>query len=57
MPRLAVVKDNEIEPNDQAMLQAAGYQVLLRPSLTPAYVTSRDSLAPVYYDQYMKFWL
>jgi hypothetical protein len=57
VPRLAVVKEGQVGADDVAMLEAAGYTVLLRPGLTPAYVKSRDPLAHVYYDQYMKFWL
>ncbi len=39
------------------LLERAGFKILLLPSLNPAYVTSKQLLAHVYYDQYMKFWL
>ena len=57
VPLLAVVLEEQVGQEDIKLLERAGYQILLRPSLTPAYVTSRQVLAHVYYDQYMKFWL
>ena len=57
IPLLAVVLKGQVGPDDTQLLQQAGYQVLLKESLIPAYVTSIQALAPVYHDQYMKFWL
>ncbi len=57
IPLLAVVLEEQVGQEDIKLLESAGYEILLRPSLTPAYVTSKQVLAHVYYDQYMKFWL
>ena len=57
VPLLAVVLEEQVGKEDIKLLESAGYQILLRASLTPAYVTSKQMLAHVYYDQYMKFWL
>jgi hypothetical protein len=57
IPLLAIVLLDQVGSSDIKLLESAGYQILLRPRLHPAYVTSKTMLAPVYYDQYMKFWL
>ena len=57
IPLLAVVLEEQVGQEDIKLLESAGYEILLRPSLNPAYVTSKQVLAHVYYDQYMKFWL
>jgi hypothetical protein len=57
IPLLAVVLEEQVGLEDIKLLESAGYEILLRPSLTPAYVTSKQVLAHVYNDQYMKFWL
>ncbi len=57
VPLLAVVLEEQVGLNDIKLLESAGYQILLRPGLNPAYVTSKQVLAHVYYDHYVKFWL
>ena len=57
VPLLAVVLAEQVGVEDLKLLKHAGFEILLRPSLNPAYVTSKQTLASVYHDQYMKFWL
>lgn len=57
IPLLAVILADQVGVSDIQLLESAGYKALLRPALHPAYVSSKQMLAHVYYDQYMKFWL
>ncbi len=57
VPLLAVVLEEQVGLDDIKLLESAGFEILLRPCLNPAYVTSKQVLAHVYHDQYMKFWL
>ncbi len=61
VPLLAIISttvDLSFESDDVALLMSAGYQVMSRKSIVPPYVINvRESLPPVYHDQYMKFWL
>ena len=57
IPLLAVVLEEQVGQEDIKLLGKAGYEMLLLPSPNPSYVTSKQVLDHVYYDQYMKCWL
>jgi hypothetical protein len=57
VPLLAVVAQGQISDPDVSLLSSAGYQILKRRPIKPAYVTSTTHIPTVYQDQFMKFWL
>ncbi len=57
VPLLAVVAIEQVGQDDVALLSSAGYSILDRKPIVPPYVSTLSALAPVYYDQFMKFWL
>ena len=57
VPLLAVVAIGQVDERDSLLLSSVGYQLLWRNSVLPPFTLNKDRIDPVYYDQYMKFWL
>jgi hypothetical protein len=57
IPLLAVIQRSHLGLDDQKLLEKSGYRLLDRESLVPPCLDSSSSIASVYADQYMKFWL
>ena len=58
IPLLAIVAIGQLDETDSSMLLSAGYTLRWKKPVVPVFTFDLErSIAPVYFDQYMKFWL